>query len=139
MSNLSRFQLDLSTEDLEAIELWSAMAGCRTKKEFLLNAFTMFKWAAQQILLGRSICAIDETTGEIRHLEMPALAAIAENGTPPPISQEERRRRMTAPGHRLPEGFFTPDGERDVKADRPLDRERKGRPGAQLEKEPTLP
>ncbi len=139
MSDVSRFQLDLSTEELEAIERWSTMAGFRTKKEFLLNAFTMFKWAAQQILLGRSICAIDEATGEIRHLEMPALAAIAEHGTPPPIGQEERRRRMAAPGYRLPEGFFTPEGKRDVKANRPLDCEGKGRPGSHVAKKPTLP
>jgi hypothetical protein len=103
MSNLSRFQLDLTAEESQSIERWSTMAGFRTKKEFLLNAFTMFKWTAQQVLLGRTICAVNEATGEIRHLEMPALAAIAEYGTPPPMTSEERRRLMAQPGHSLPE------------------------------------
>ena len=78
MATLSRFQLDLSSDELSSIDRWSSLAGFRTKKEFLINAFTLFKWAAQQVLLGRTICAVNEATGEIRHLEMPALAAIAE-------------------------------------------------------------
>jgi hypothetical protein len=139
MSGLSRFQLDLTTEESESIERWSTMAGFRTKKEFLLNAFTMFKWAAQQILLGRTICAMDEVTGEIRHLEMPALSAIREYGTPPPLALEERRRLMAQPGHALPEHVFGTGGERDVEADRSLDREGNRRSGSHLDREPAAP
>ena len=62
MGNLSRFQIDLTADELGSIERWSSMAGFRTKKEFLLNVFTMFKWAAQQVLLGRTICAMNEST-----------------------------------------------------------------------------
>jgi hypothetical protein len=139
MGSLSRFQLDLTTEESESIERWSTMAGFRTKKEFLLNAFTMFKWAAQQIMLGRTICAVNEATGEIRHLEMPALSAIAEYGAPPLITTEERRRLMAQPGHRLPEDFFRSEGERNVEADRSLDRGGKGRSGSHLDREPATP
>jgi len=139
MNSLSRFQLDLTTEESESIERWSTMAGFRTKKEFLLNAFTMFKWAAQQILLGRTICAVNEATGEIRHLEMPALSAIAEYGTPPPLTPEEHRRRMAQPGYPLPEGFFTSEGQRNVKADGSLDRGRAERSGTHLGTESTVP
>ena len=74
------------------IDRWSALAGFRTKKEFLLNAFTLFQWAAKQVMLGRTICAINERSGEIHHLAMPALAAIADYSMPPPLSAEEVRR-----------------------------------------------
>ena len=55
MAALSRFQMDLTPEELDSIERWSAFAGFRTKRDFFLNAFTLFQWAAKQILLGRSI------------------------------------------------------------------------------------
>ena len=96
MSAFSRYQLDLTTDEMAAIDRWSSMAGFRTKKEFLLNAFTLFQWAAKQVMAGRTICAINERSGEVRHLEMPALAAIAECAAPPPLNPEEvRRRRRT--------------------------------------------
>ena len=74
----SRYQLDLTADEMAAIDRWSSMAGFRTRKEFLLNAITLFQWAAKQVMPGRTICAIDERSGEVHHLEMPALAAISE-------------------------------------------------------------
>src|SRR5271154_3554744 len=104
MTTLSRFQLDLTPAELDSIERWSRFAGFRTKKEFLLNAFTLFQWAAKQVMLGRTICAMNESKGEIRHLEMPALAAIAENYPPPTfLTPEEVRRRAAQPGRPLEE------------------------------------
>jgi hypothetical protein len=138
VGNLSRFQIDLTADELGSIERWSSMAGFRTKKEFLLNAFTMFKWAAQQVLLGRTICAMNEATGEIRHLEMPALAAIAGWGVPPRMSADEHLRRIAEAGDRLPESVFRTERERDVEAERSLDPECVGRPESHLEQEPTI-
>jgi len=104
MTALSRFQLDLTPAELDSIERWSALAGFRTKKEFLLNAFTLFQWAAKQVMLGRTICAMNESSGEIRHLEMPALAAIAENYPPSTfLTPEEVCRRAAQPGLPLEE------------------------------------
>jgi hypothetical protein len=114
MANFSRFQLDLTSEEMSAVERWSSLAGFRTKKEFLLNAFTLFKWAAQQVLLGRTICAINEATGEIRHLEMPALAAIAECADPSPLTPEEVSRRIAQPGRPLSEILAKLEREGDV-------------------------
>ena len=94
MAALSRFQMDLTPEELDSIERWSAFAGFRTKRDFFLNAFTLFQWAAKQILLGRSICAINEATGEVRHLEMPGLAVIAAKTRPTVLSMEEVDRRI---------------------------------------------
>src|SRR5262249_48075964 len=89
---------DLTPEELDSIERWSAFAGFRTKRDFFLNAFTLFQWAAKQILLGRSICAINEATGEVRHLEMPGLAVIAAKTRPTVLSPEEVRQRTAGPG-----------------------------------------
>jgi hypothetical protein len=138
MSRLSRFQLDLTTEESESIERWSAMAGIRTKKEFLLNAFTLFQWAAKQVMLGRTICAMNEATGEVRQLEMPALAAIAEYGAPPPLTPEERRRRIAEPGFPLSENDFRIGVARDGEADRSLDAESKNGSAAHLREESQL-
>jgi len=120
MATLSRFQLDLSIEELSSIERWTSLAGFRTKKEFLINAFTLFKWAAQQVLLGRTICAVNEATGEIRHLEMPALAAIAECAAAP-LAPEEVRRRLAQPGRPLSEIVANLEGSRDVETAGALD------------------
>ncbi|MDR3636733.1 MAG: hypothetical protein P4L84_23215 [Isosphaeraceae bacterium] len=139
MSSLARFPLDLTTDELDSMERWSAMAGFRTKTEFVLNAFTMFRWAAQQVLLGRTICAVNEATGEIRHLEMPALAAIASWGTPPPLSAEERYLRIAEPGRPLPEHFFQSGGEHDVAAARSLDPRGVERPESNLGNAPQAP
>lgn len=99
-----RFQLDLTPDELDSIGRWSGVAGFRTKKEFLLNAFTLFRWAAKQVMLGRTICAVNEATGEIRHLEMPALSAIADSYPPPALlSPEEVKRRAALPGRPLKE------------------------------------
>jgi hypothetical protein len=97
MAALSRFQMDLTPDELDSIERWSAFAGFRTKRDFFLNALTLFQWAAKQVMLGRSICAIDEATGEVRHLEMPGLAAIAAKTRPTVLSPEEVRRRTAGP------------------------------------------
>jgi hypothetical protein len=98
MTSLSRFQLDLTPADAESIERWSAFAGFRTKREFLLNAFTLFQWAAKQVMLGRTICAMNEATGEVRQLEMPALATIAEQAKPSFLNPEEVRRATAQSG-----------------------------------------
>jgi hypothetical protein len=103
MAALSRFQMDLTPDELESIERWSAFAGFRTKRDFFLNAFALFQWAAKQILLGRSICAINEATGEVRHLEMPGLAVIAAKTTGSVLSPEELHRRTAEPGKPLAE------------------------------------
>ena len=107
MAALSRFQMDLTPEELDSIERWSAFAGFRTKRDFFLNAFTLFQWAAKQILLGRSICAINEATGEVRHLEMPGLAVIAGKTRPTVLSMEEVLQRSAEPGRPFAEVIAT--------------------------------
>ncbi len=98
MAALSRFQMDLTPEELDSIERWSKFAGFRTKRDYFLNALTLFQWAARQIMLGRSICAINEATGEVRHLEMPGLAVIAGKTHATVLSPEEVNRQTAGPG-----------------------------------------
>jgi hypothetical protein len=103
MGALSRFQMDLSESELQSMERLSEFAGFRTKREFFLNAFTLFQWAAKQVMLGRTICAMDEATGEVRHLEFPALQAIAAKVPPISLSPNEVRRRLAEPSRPLAE------------------------------------
>jgi len=114
MAAVSRFQLDLTANELDSIERWSTFAGFRTKREFFNNAFTLFQWAAKQVMLGRTICAMNETTGEVRHLEMPALTAIAENNPPSFLSPQEVRQRLAEP--RRPLGEILSELEGDANA-----------------------
>ena len=55
-------------------------------------------------------CAVNEATGEIRHLEMPALAAIADCAASP-LSPEEVRRRLAQPGRPLSEIVANLEGD----------------------------
>ena len=74
----NRFQMDLSTADMELINRLTTLAGLKTKKELLLNAVTLFKWAAQEAMYGRTVCTVSESDGKIRQLELPALSTIVE-------------------------------------------------------------
>jgi hypothetical protein len=140
MAALSRFQMDLTPEELDSIERWSAFAGFRTKRDFFLNAFTLFQWAAKQILLGRSICAINEETGEIRHLEMPGLAAIASKTRPTVLSSEEIRQRAAEPGRPFEEVLATLKGTHGGKAKAgDVERQDKPRAGSNLAGQLTAP
>ena len=55
MARQSRFQMDLTSDELDLIERWSSMAGGRTKQELLLDGFTLIQWAAKQVMLGGAI------------------------------------------------------------------------------------
>lgn len=74
----NRFQMDLSNADMELINRLATLAGLKTKKELLLNAVTLFKWAAQEAMYGRTVCTVSESDGKIRQLELPALSTIVE-------------------------------------------------------------
>jgi hypothetical protein len=138
MAGHSPFQMELTSDELDLIERWSSMAGCRTKQELLLNAFTLFEWAAKQVMLGRRICAMNEATGEIRHAELPALAQIADWGAPPILTQEEIRRRMAEPGFPFSESDFGFGAKGNVEADCSLDAGSKNGSSAHVRKEPAV-
>ena len=103
MTTLRRFQVDLSEEELNSIERLGSLAGLRTKKEVILNAITLFRWAAKEIMYGRTICSIDEKTQVVKQLELPALSAILDKRVAP-MTEDEIRDRM-ASGSRPFSGF----------------------------------
>ncbi len=97
MSDLRRFQIDLTVEELEAIERLGALAGLRTKKDVILNSITLFRWAAKEVLLGREICSLDEKTQSIKQLELPALSAVFEKRVEP-LSDAQVREQLASGG-----------------------------------------
>ena len=97
MSDLRRFQIDLTVEELGSIERLGALAGLRTKKEVILNAITLFRWAAKEVLLGREICSVDEKTQSIKQLEIPALSAIVQKRVEP-LSDAQVREQIASGG-----------------------------------------
>jgi len=113
MSTLRRFQVDLSEDELTSIERLGSLAGLRTKKDVILNAITLFRWAAKEIMYGRTICSIDEKTQVVKQLELPALSAIVEKRVAP-MTEDEIRERM-ASGSRPFSGFnATESGDSNV-------------------------
>lgn len=86
-----RFQMDMTREELESVERLGQLASLRTKKEVIGNALTLLKWAAKEILYGRTICSIDEATGKTKQFDLPALANIAEAGSRSPLLTPEQR------------------------------------------------
>jgi len=78
VSTLRRFQLDLTEDELRSIEHLGAIASIRTKKDVVLNAITLLRWATREVMYGRSICSIDERTGATKQVELPALFAVAD-------------------------------------------------------------
>ena len=98
MSLQRRFQVDLSEEELTSIERLGSLAGLRTKKEVILNAITLFRWAAKEIMYGRTICSIDEKTQVVKQLELPALSAIVDKRVEP-LTEDEIRDLMSTGSH----------------------------------------
>lgn len=92
-----RFQLDLSEKEHAEMERLMAFAGIKTKREFISNAVTMFRWAAMELLQGRKIGSFDDK-GQLKQLEMPALQVFSLMGLEQPLlSAEELKRRAKEP------------------------------------------
>lgn len=99
-----RLEVNLTADELDSIERLMSLCGFRTKKDLILNAVTLFRWAAKETLFGRLVGSIDEASGAMRYLEMPALAAIADSRPDmTPLSPEEIKRRLAGPAVPLSE------------------------------------
>ena len=96
-----RFQLDLTEKEHAEMERLMAFAGIKTKREFISNAVTMFRWAAMELLQGRKIGSIDDNGG-MKQLEMPALQSFSELGLDSPLlTIEELHERSRQPTRKL--------------------------------------
>jgi hypothetical protein len=68
-----RLPLDLSEREHTDIESLMVHAGVRTKREMVLNALALYRWAAEQVINGRSVASVSDTDGSICRFEMPGL------------------------------------------------------------------
>ena len=78
MPGTTRFQIELTDDELQAINRLGALAGFQTKKEVVLNAITLLHWAAREIMYGRMVGATNRETGEFKEVELPALSIVSE-------------------------------------------------------------
>jgi len=96
-----RFQLDLSEQEHVEMERLMAHAGIKTKREFVSNALTLFKWAAMEMLQGRTIASAD-AKGSLKELQMPVFQNFTGIGLEELLlSNEEVRRRSQEPSRKL--------------------------------------
>lgn len=75
--NTKRFQLDLTEAEHSVLEQLVRQSGVKTKRELVSNALTLFRWAATELLHGRSVGSIDANGAMVKQLEMPGLAAFS--------------------------------------------------------------
>jgi len=94
MTTIRKFQIDLTDDELNAIDRLGTLAGLRTKKEVILNSITLFRWAAKEIMYGRTICSVDEKTQAIRQLELPALSTISDK-SPDALTSQQIQDRLS--------------------------------------------
>ena len=72
-----RVQLDLSEQEHAEMERLMAHAGLKTKREFVSNALSLFKWAANELANGRRIASLDPDGQSVVHFTMPCLEAFS--------------------------------------------------------------
>jgi hypothetical protein len=53
MPGTTRIQMELTDDELQAIDRIGALAGFQTKKEVVLNAITLLRWAVREIMYGK--------------------------------------------------------------------------------------
>jgi len=69
-----RFQLDLTEQEHAEMERLANLAGIKTKREFVSNALTLFRWAAAELANGRQVASIRPDGTVVKQLEMPCLS-----------------------------------------------------------------
>ena len=71
---VTRVQLDLPAERLEALERLMEEAGFKTRKDLFNNAVSLLQWAVKEARRGRAIASVDEETERFTELNMPFLS-----------------------------------------------------------------
>ncbi len=71
-----RLQLEMDESRLKVIEKLMQLTDLHTKKEFINNALTLFKWAIEERQHGRQIASVDAAGQAYRELRMPALDTV---------------------------------------------------------------
>ena len=71
---------DLSEQEHAEMERLMAFAGLKTKREFVSNALTLFRWASDELLHNRRIASLDSLGHAVKRLELPGLVPFAAAG-----------------------------------------------------------
>ena len=102
-----RLQVDLTEKEHTELDRLSAHAGLRTKRDFVVNALTLFKWAANELASGRAIGSFAPGGSDIKQLEMPCLQPFKEiadefdRAGPSPEELEARAKRGGIPAEQV--------------------------------------
>jgi hypothetical protein len=75
---IKRLQVDLTEKEQAEMDRLSATAGLKTKREFVLNALTLFRWVANELASGRMVGSFAPGGTSLKQLEMPCLMPFAE-------------------------------------------------------------
>ena len=88
--SLHRFQMDMTREELLLVDRLGQLAALRTRKEVISNAIAFYHWATKELLMGRTICSIDEATQKVKQYDSHAMSAISEKAASiKPLSEEQ--------------------------------------------------
>lgn len=68
-----RLQVDLTEKEHAELERLSEIAGLKTKREFVVNALTLFRWVGNELAAGRVIGSFTPDGRDRKQLEMPCL------------------------------------------------------------------
>lgn len=102
MTVRQQFQIDFREDEVRTIDRLGGLTGLQTKKDVIMDALTLFRWAAQEIMHGRTVCSVDERTGEMTPFELSALSRVAEKRAQP-LSDEQVEERIAQGGRRFSE------------------------------------
>jgi metal-responsive CopG/Arc/MetJ family transcriptional regulator len=70
---MTRIQLELPEERLHELERLMEQTGTTTKKDLLNDALTLYEWAVQERMAGRTIASVDEQQHRYKEVVMPSL------------------------------------------------------------------
>ena len=70
---MTRIQLELPEERVRELEQLMTQTGTNTKKDLLNDALTLFEWAVNERIAGRTIASVDEQQHRYKEVVMPSL------------------------------------------------------------------
>jgi hypothetical protein len=78
-TNKTRVQLDLAPSQMERLNWLMEICDIDTRKDLVNVALSVFEWAVNQVIDGRTIAAVDKEAKHFVELGLPALTDAARN------------------------------------------------------------
>lgn len=73
----TRLQIDLSSDQMEALHSLMSDCGLSTRKDLFNNAMTLLEWAVEQVKEGNVVASLNPSKDHYIELRMPALSHAA--------------------------------------------------------------